>query len=156
MKKEGNSRKPTMKVQIASHWRGSAGLFPKALSPNTQAVEFAYSLPMALMPFSYCTCTVCKCFLWTGIGQSSTEGKSSFVKRQIVMLSSSLSLTLFVPVTHSCSIQAYVSCRSAKYMNNSILNQVWYAIMQYFRTDLKGCKIFRCFESHWKFHLYFH
>lgn len=109
MKKEENSRKPAMKVQIASHWRGSAGLFPKALSPNTQVVEFAYSLQLALMPFSYCTCI---------------EGKSSFVKRQLVMLSSSLSLTLFVPVTHSCSIQAYVSCLSAKYMNNSILKGV--------------------------------
>lgn len=27
-----------MKVQTASYWRGSAGLFPKALSPKTQVV----------------------------------------------------------------------------------------------------------------------
>ena len=35
-KKDENSRQPT--IQIASHWRGSAGLFPKGLSPKTQVV----------------------------------------------------------------------------------------------------------------------
>lgn len=37
-KKDENSRELMMKVQSASHWRGSVGLFPKALSPKKQAV----------------------------------------------------------------------------------------------------------------------
>lgn len=38
IKKDENSRETMMKVQIASRWRGSAGLCPKALSPKTQVV----------------------------------------------------------------------------------------------------------------------
>lgn len=43
-KKDENSRELMMKVQTASHWRGSVGLFPKALSPKKQVVVICLQL----------------------------------------------------------------------------------------------------------------